>query len=46
MAQTRNDYNINQLNTSFKTLSFILVILCVNRRHQMIENLNKLTEEL
>jgi hypothetical protein len=37
--------HINQQETSLKITLCILVILCDGVKHQMIENLNKLTED-
>jgi Tfp pilus assembly protein PilO len=41
-----NDYNINEWGSIFKITLCIMVILCVEMKLQMIENFNKLTEEV
>jgi hypothetical protein len=39
-SRARNDYNINPMNTSFRTTVYILVILDVEMRIQTIINMS------
>jgi hypothetical protein len=45
MVREHNDYNIKKKRTSFKIYWCIMVILLVEMRLRMIENINKLTEK-
>jgi hypothetical protein len=46
MVREHNDYNIKKKRTSFKIYWCIMVILLVEMRLRMIENINKLTEKI
>jgi hypothetical protein len=45
-VREHHDYNVNNYQTSFKTMLCILVIFCVEMRLQMTENFNKKTEQV